>query len=135
MISIHAAFLSGEVKLLCKNQEPCRSLRIERQIVTPKEKRRRGIPTPLKTKRKICPALPGQFFVDDGLEAFKGLGAGEEAPVDEECRSAGDAGLLPVGHVLLNISLELAGGIALFELVHVEADIGRVLEEVIIREV
>ena len=58
------------------------------------------------------------------------MGSGEEAAVDEEGGRAGYADFLAVGHVFLDVGLVLAGRVALFEFVYVEAKLGRIFFKV-----
>jgi hypothetical protein len=78
--------------------------------------------------------LSCEFFVDDCFEALKWLRAGEEPAVDEECGRARDTGLLAVGHVLGNVGLVSARGVALFELVDIKTDFGCILGEIFVRQ-
>lgn len=77
-------------------------------------------------------SLLRELFVNNDFEGIEGLGSGEEPPIDEKCRSAGHADFLAVGHVFLHIGLELAGGIALFKLVQVQAQLGGMLGKVFV---
>lgn len=80
------------------------------------------------------PNLAREFLVDDRLERFERLSTGEETAVHEECGSARNAGLLTIGHVLLDIGLELAGGVASLELLDIQTELGCILVEIIISE-
>src|SRR5262245_23718048 len=81
---------------------------------------RRGTATDVTSRRGA-----GELLVDDLLELLEGLGAGDHATVDEECRGAGDADSGRVGHVLVDRVLAGMLGEALVEFRLVETDLAR----------
>jgi len=76
--------------------------------------------------------LVGQFLVDDRLEVLEGLCAVDESAVDEERRSPLHADLLAFLVVLHDVGPELAGVVAEVEGLDVEAELGRVLLQVVV---
>src|SRR4030095_621325 len=66
---------------------------------------------------------PRQLVVDDLFEFLEGLRARQHAAVDEERRRAAHADAGRVGHVLVDVGLELLLREALVELRLVEADL------------